>query len=88
MSNMMSYNNAYEKIVSEQSEAPVSEYEFRLSNDICEELTRTVNSFTSIMAKIVKRKGATEELYDKFQNSYAKIKNLIDAAKNTNLKKS
>lgn len=93
MSNFYSLKRAYEKLIKEQSgdepmpdETESEEIEFRLSNDIADELTKTLNSFTIIAAKIVKNKFATKTTMKKFQNSYSKIRNLIDAAKNTNLK--
>ena len=90
MSNFYSIKCAYEKLIKEQAEGAAEEtddeIEFRLSNDIADELTKTINSFTIMAAKIVKNKYATKTTLRKFQNSYTKIRNLIDAAKNTNLK--
>ena len=86
MSNFGAYRSEYDKIIKEQNEGISEDLVFRLSNDISDEFTKTVNSFTSICAQIVKKRGASEDLYERFQNSYSKIKNLIDAAKNTNHK--
>ena len=94
MSNFMTLNNTYEKLINEQNEPEKKEepkeaeiekadVEMRLSNNLAVELTETLNSFTAICAKVVKRKYATADTLDKLENLYSKIKDLISAGKNS-----
>ena len=86
MSNMFTYKTIYEEIMAEdneKAETDNSSYELVFSSNLASEFTRTVNEFTSICAKMVQAKNVNKELADKFNDSYAKIKNLVDAAKNS-----
>ena len=85
MSNMLTYNTIYEEILSEAEETTKdnSSYELIFSSNLASEFTRTVNEFTSICAKMVQEKNINKELAEKFDESYSKIKNLVDAAKNS-----
>lgn len=86
MSNMLSYKNAYKEIIGEADEEDSLEnfsYELIFSSNLAAEFTRTVNEFTSICAKMVQNKNVKKELADKFDDLYSKIKNLVDAAKNS-----
>jgi len=94
MSNFMTLNNTYEKLIHEQNEPgketaskeetiEKSDVEMRLSNNLAVELTETLNSFTAICAKVVKRKYATSDTLDRLENLYSKIKDLISAGKNS-----
>lgn len=85
MSNMLTYNTIYEEILSEDGETSKnnSSYELVFSSNLASEFTKTVNAFTSICAKMVKEKNITKDLAEKFDETYSKIKNLVDAAKNS-----
>lgn len=86
MSNMLSYKNAYKEIIGEANDEDSlenSSYELIFSSNLAAEFTRTVNEFTSICAKMVQNKNVNKELADKFDDLYSKIKNLVDAAKNS-----
>lgn len=88
MSNFMTLNRTYSKILNEQNEPKEDtiekpEIEMRLSENLAIELTETLNSFTAICAKVVKRKYATADTLDRLENLYSKIKDLISAGKNS-----
>lgn len=85
MSNMLTYNTIYEEILTEEDKTTKnnSSYELVFSSNLASEFTRTVNEFTSICAKMVQEKNINKELADKFDETYSKIKNLVDAAKNS-----
>lgn len=57
--------------------------EMRLSENLAIELANTLNSFTAICDKVVKKKYATAETLDRLENIYSKIKDLISAGKNS-----
>lgn len=61
-----------------------SEIELKFSNNLASEFIRTVNEFTSVCAKMVKNRSVSKDLYKKFDDLNSKIKNLTDAAKNSN----
>jgi len=87
MSNMMTYKNIYNKIISEddnKNSSDNSSYELVFSSNLASEFTRTINEFTNICAKMVQEKNINKDLADKFDEIYSKIKNLVDAAKNSN----
>ena len=87
MSNMMTYKNIYNKIISEddsKNSSDNSSYELVFSSNLASEFTRTINEFTNICAKMVQEKNINKDLADKFDEIYSKIKNLFDAAKNSN----
>lgn len=90
----MTLNNTYEKLIHEQNEPEKetaskeetiekADVEMRLSNNLAVELTETLNSFTAICAKVVKRKYATSDTLDRLENLFSKIKDLISAGKNS-----
>lgn len=84
MSQMFTYKTIYEEIMAEDNEkADNSSYELIFSSNLAAEFTRTVNEFTSICAKMVQEKNINKDLADKFDETYSKIKNLVDAAKNS-----
>lgn len=86
MSKMLTYRNIYNEILNEDADKVSSEndaYELIFSSNLASEFTRTVNEFTSICAKMVQQKNINKELADKFDDLYSKIKNLVDAAKNS-----
>lgn len=61
-----------------------SEIELKFSNNLASEFIRTVNEFTSVCAKMVKDRSVSKDLYKKFDDLNSKIKNLTDAARNSN----
>jgi len=84
MSQMFTYKTIYEEIMAEDNEkTDNSSYELIFSSNLAAEFTRTVNEFTSICAKMVQEKNINKDLADKFDETYSKIKNLVDAAKNS-----
>ena len=95
MSNFMTLNNAYERLINEQNTAESEpkaaeeetvereDIEMRLSTNLATELTETLNSFTAVCAKVVKRKYATSDTLDRLENLYSKIKDLLSAGKNS-----
>lgn len=85
MSNMFTFRNIYNEIITENDEnkSDNESYELIFSSNLAAEFTRTVNEFTSICAKMVQNKNIDKELADKFDDLYSKIKNLVDAAKNS-----
>lgn len=84
MSQMFTYKTIYEEIMAEDNEkSNNSSYELIFSSNLAAEFTRTVNEFTSICAKMVQEKNINKDLADKFDETYSKIKNLVDAAKNS-----
>lgn len=86
MGNMFTYKNVYNEILMEANEENSSEnasYELTFSSNLAAEFTRTVNEFTSVCAKMVQKKNIDKDLADKFDDLYSKIKNLVDAAKNS-----
>ena len=85
MSKMLTYNTIYEEILAEAEETTKdnSSYELVFSSNLASEFTRTVNEFTSICAKMVQEKNINKDLAEKFDETYSKIKNLVDAAKNS-----
>jgi hypothetical protein len=99
MGNFMTLNNTYAKFINEQNEAEQAEQaesskkkeeaiekadvEMRLSDNLAIELTQTLNSFTALCAKVVKRKYATSDTLDRLENLFGKIKDLISAGKNS-----
>lgn len=83
-------------MISEQAEdeAPESEemdeqsvekqnLEMKFSNNIASEFTQTMNEFTAVCAKMIEKRSVDKDLYDKFNDLHAKIKNLVDAARNS-----
>ena len=85
MSKMLTYNTIYEEILAEAEETTKdnSSYELVFSSNLASEFKRTVNEFTSICAKMVQEKNINKDLAEKFDETYSKIKNLVDAAKNS-----
>lgn len=83
MSSMMSFNNAYSKVINEDSDVDNDSYELVFSSNLASEFTHTVNEFTGVCAKMVQQKNINKDLADKFDDLYSKIKNLVDAAKNS-----
>ena len=87
MSNMMTINNVYQEVINEQNEdieMDKPEIELKFSENLADEFVTTLNKFTAICAKMVKRKAVSKEAFDKFDYLYDKIKNLVNAAKNPN----
>ena len=85
MSNMFTYKNVYNELLMEANNetSENGSYELIFSSNLAAEFTRTVNEFTSICAKMVQQKNINKDLADKFDDLYSKIKNLVDAAKNS-----
>ena len=83
MSNFQSYKDAYLDVITEDDENTSPDIELKFSPNLASEFTRTVNEFTTICAKMVKQKNISKDLADKFNDLHSKIKNLVDAAKNS-----
>jgi len=87
MSNFKSYRDIYENLIIEDNEEEKNEIsgdiELKFSPNLASEFTRTVNEFTAVCAKMVKEKNINKDLADKFNDLYSKIKNLVEAAKNS-----
>lgn len=75
------FKDAYSNIIKEDSEN--KEYELIFSTNLASEFTHTVNEFTGICAKMVQAKNVSKDVADKFDDLYSKIKNLVEAAKNS-----
>ena len=95
MSNFMTLNRAYERLIHEQNGAGApkggereeaverEDIEMRLSSNLAVELTETLNAFTAVCAKVVKSGYATSDTLDRLEGLYSKIKDLISAGKNS-----
>lgn len=83
MSNFQSYKEAYLDVITEEDGSDSPDVELKFSPNLASEFTRTVNEFTTICAKMVKQKNISKDLADKFNDLHSKIKNLVDAAKNS-----
>lgn len=83
MSNFQSYKEAYLDVITEEDDNTSADVELKFSPNLASEFTRTVNEFTTICAKMVKQKNISKDLADKFNDLHSKIKNLVDAAKNS-----
>lgn len=79
---MNNLNEVYRNLIMED-DISGDEIELKFSNNLASEFIRTVNEFTSICAKMVKQRSVSKELYKKYDELNAKIKNLTDAAKNS-----
>lgn len=79
---MHEINEAYSDLIYEDS-IPESDIELKFTNNIANEFIRTVNEFTSVCAKMVKNRSVSKKLYQKYDDLNSKIKNLVDAAKNS-----
>lgn len=79
---MHEINEAYSDLIYEGS-IPESDIELKFTNNIANEFIRTVNEFTSVCAKMVKNRSVSKKLYQKYDDLNSKIKNLVDAAKNS-----
>ena len=76
--------SAYKMVIGEEDTSiDKPEIELRFSNNLATEFANTVNSFTQVCAKIVEKRNVDKNLYDKFNDLLAKIKNLADAARNS-----
>jgi hypothetical protein len=71
------------KPATEKTEVSSEDAELKFSIDLATEFSNTINEFTNICAKIVEKRIIDKELADRFYDSYAKIKNLADAASRT-----
>ena len=80
---MMSFKDAYSEVLNEDAAAKNDAYELTFSSNLASEFTHTINEFTGICAKMVQKRNITKDLADKFDELYSKIKNLVDAAKNS-----
>lgn len=83
MGSMMAFNKSYSEIIKEESSSDNDSYELVFSSNLAAEFTHTVNEFTGVCAKMVQQKNINKDLSDKFDDLYSKIKNLVDAAKNS-----
>jgi hypothetical protein len=79
---MHEINEAYSNLLYEES-IPESDIELKFSNNLASEFIRTVNEFTSVCAKMVKNRSVSKNLYQKYDDLSSKIKNLVEAAKNS-----
>ena len=79
---MHEINEAYSDLLYEES-IPESDIELKFSNNLASEFIRTVNEFTSVCAKMVKNRSVSKDLYQKYDDLSSKIKNLVEAAKNS-----
>lgn len=79
---MYEINEAYGELLYEDS-LPGSDIELKFTNNLANEFIRTVNEFTSVCAKMVKNRSVSKNLYQKYDDLSSKIKNLVDAAKNS-----
>jgi hypothetical protein len=79
---MHEINEAYSNLLYEES-IPESDIELKFSNNLASEFIRTVNEFTSVCAKMVKNRSVSKDLYQKYDDLSSKIKNLVEAAKNS-----
>ena len=80
---MMSFKDAYSEVLSEEAAAANNDYELIFSSNLASEFTHTVNEFTNVCAKMVQKRNINKDLAEKFNDLYSKIKNLVDAAKNS-----
>lgn len=76
----ISQNN---NIITKENPTDNTDKELELSNELSAELINTINEFTQIASKIVKNHSVNKETSDKCYNLLSKIKNLLDAAKNS-----
>lgn len=79
---MSEINEAYSELLYEES-LPESDIELKFTNNLANEFIRTVNEFTSVCAKMVKNRSVSKNLYQKYDDLSSKIKNLVEAAKNS-----
>ena len=79
---MYEINEAYGELLYEES-LPESDIELKFTNNLANEFIRTVNEFTSVCAKMVKNRSVSKYLYQKYDDLSSKIKNLVEAAKNS-----
>ena len=79
---MHEINEAYGELLYEES-LPESDIELKFTNNLANEFIRTVNEFTSVCAKMVKNRSVSKNLYQKYDDLSSKIKNLVEAAKNS-----
>ena len=94
----MTLNETYSKIINEQENDEAAQQiaepkeskpeipadaELKLSSNLAVELTETLNTFTAMCARIVKKKYATSETMKKLETLKNKIKDLINAGKNS-----
>jgi hypothetical protein len=79
---MYEINEAYGELLYEES-LPESDIELKFTNNLANEFIRTVNEFTSVCAKMVKNRSVSKDLYQKYDDLSSKIKNLVEAAKNS-----
>jgi hypothetical protein len=79
---MYEINEAYGELLYEES-LPESDIELKFTNNLANEFIRTVNEFTSVCAKMVKNRSVSKNLYQKYDDLSSKIKNLVEAAKNS-----
>ena len=79
---MHEINEAYSDLLYEES-IPESDIELKFSNNLASEFIRTVNEFTNVCAKMVKNRSVSKDLYQKYDDLSSKIKNLVEAAKNS-----
>ena len=77
--------SAYKMVIGEEDEVSIDkpEIELKFSNNLALEFANTMNLFTRICARMVEKKTIDEETYDKFSVLHSKIKNLVDAARNS-----
>jgi hypothetical protein len=79
---MHEINEAYGELLYEES-LPETDIELKFTNNLANEFIRTVNEFTSVCAKMVKNRSVSKNLYQKYDDLSSKIKNLVEAAKNS-----
>jgi hypothetical protein len=79
---MYEITEAYSDLLYEESR-PESDIELKFSNNLASEFIRTVNEFTNVCAKMVKNRSVSKDLYQKYDDLSSKIKNLVEAAKNS-----
>jgi hypothetical protein len=79
---MHEINEAYSDLIYEES-IPESEIELKFSNNLATEFIRTVNLFTKVCAKMVKNRSVSKNLYEEYDDLNSKIKNLVEAARNS-----
>lgn len=79
---MYEINEAYNDLLYEES-IPANEIELKFSNNLASEFIKTVNEFTSVCAKMVRQRSVSKKLYQKYDDLNSKLKNLVEAAKNS-----
>lgn len=66
-----------------EAEQPIEDPKMKFSVELATEFKNTVNEFTSVCASILQKRAASQELKDRFEDLYGKIKDLADAASKT-----